>query len=153
MNVTSVLSLSVKIDSAYTALCRKALKEFKISQTSFDILMFLRNNPEQYTARDISRLKNIKPNVVSLHVDELVNDGYIERQDVEGDRRKVKLVYTEKAVPIIERGHEIQKEFLKSLLDGLTEKDLEGFMHCFNVISENTDMIQANRLKRGENNV
>lgn len=153
MNVTSVLSLSVKIDSAYTVLCRKVLKEFKISQTSFDILMFLRNNPDQYTARDISKLKNIKPNVVSLHVDEMVNDGYLERQNVEGDRRKVKLVYTEKAVPIIKRGHEIQKEFLKSLLNGLTENDLEGFMHCFNVISENADIIQARRVKRGENNV
>ena len=49
----------------------------KLPQTAFDILMFLYNNPEYKTARDIVEIRNIKANLVSVNVEKLVQDGYI----------------------------------------------------------------------------
>ena len=68
---------------AYTAVCRPLCQEMKLPQTAFDILMFLYNNPEYKTARDIVEIRNIKANLVSVNVEKLVQDGYIERQAVE----------------------------------------------------------------------
>ena len=41
-------------------------------QTAFDILMFLANNPEYKTARDIVEIRKIKANLVSVNVDRCV---------------------------------------------------------------------------------
>lgn len=145
MNELSLITFTSQVEGAYTTLCQPVLNEFGISQTSFDILMFLTNQPEHYTAREISQLRNIKANVVSLHVEKLVQDGYLERKSVEGDRRKIRLVCTDKAKKITEKGHAVQQTFFERLMDGLSENDLEEFKHCFRVIAKNVDRIQAGK--------
>ena len=40
-------------------------------------------------------IRKIKANLVSIHVDQLVDQGYLSRIDVPGDRRKVKLILNE----------------------------------------------------------
>ena len=57
-----------KMALAYTAVCRPLCQEMKLPQTAFDILMFLYNNPEYKTARDIVEIRNIKANLVSVNV-------------------------------------------------------------------------------------
>ena len=64
-----------KMALAYTAVCRPLCQEMKLPQTAFDILMFLYNNPEYKTARDIVEIRNIKANLVSVNVEKLVQDG------------------------------------------------------------------------------
>ena len=145
MNMSTLLSFTTRIEGAYEAMCRPLLAQFQITQTSFDILMFLSNNPDRYTAKEISETKNIKANVVSLHVDRLVKDGCLQRQSVEGDRRKVRLICTEKAQPIIDRGRDMQRAFFLSLVDGLTPEDLEGFKCCFQIIAKNADLLQSGK--------
>lgn len=145
MNISTLLLFTSKIESAYEVMCRSILSEFELSKTSFDILMFLSNNPDRYTAREISAMKNIKANVVSLHVDKLVNEGYLLRCNVEGDRRKIRLICTDKAQPIIEKGRELQRRFFFSLMEGLTEQDLERCKHYFQVVAENADLIQSRK--------
>ena len=40
--------------NAYNKMCEPILQEFDIPQVSFDILMFLKNNPDLCTAQQIS---------------------------------------------------------------------------------------------------
>ncbi len=143
MNASSLLTFINKVDAAYTAACQQTLNEFGLSRISFDILMFLSNNPEHYTARDICTHRNLKANVVSLHVDQLVQEGYLERQRVEGDRRKIRLVCTGKAHPILETGRRIQYSFYEDLVDGLSEADLKIFRYCFSVMGRNAHALQS----------
>ena len=107
-----------KMALAYTAVCRPLCQEMKLPQTAFDILMFLYNNPEYKTARDIVEIRNIKANLVSVNVEKLVQDGYIERQAVEKDRRKTELICTQKALPVQKQGRELQQEFAERLMAG-----------------------------------
>ncbi len=146
MNISSMFAFTSRIQRAYDVLSQPVLHEFELSKTSFDILMFLANNPDRYTAKDISVIRNIKPNVVSIHVEKLVHDGYLERQSVEGDRRKVRLVCTPKAAPIIEKGRLAQRKLLEKLRKGLKEEDLECFRHCFCVIAENAEELQKEKV-------
>ena len=142
MNLTSLLAFTAKMESAYAAACQSVLNEFSLSKTSLDILMFLSNNPGLYTAKDICLYRNIKPNVVSQHVDRLVREGYLRRQSVHGDRRMIRLVCTERAQPIVEQGLAVQQGYLNALVEGLTEEDLAGFRHCFRVMGENAHRLQ-----------
>ena len=66
-----------KVALAYTAVCRPLCQEMKLPQTAFDILMFLYNNPEYKTARDIVEIRNIKANLVSVNVEKLVQEYHV----------------------------------------------------------------------------
>ncbi len=55
MNMSTLLSFTNRMEGAYEAMCHPLLCEFEISKTSFDILMFLSNNPDRYTAKEISQ--------------------------------------------------------------------------------------------------
>ena len=53
---------------------------------------------------------------MSVNVDRLVQEGYLERRAVAGDRRKTQLLCTEKAQPVIARGREVQERFFARLM-------------------------------------
>ena len=110
-----------------------------------DILLFLANNPGMDTARDICTYRHLKPAIVSFHVEKLAGEGYLERQPVPGDRRKCRLVCTEKAGPVIRRGRAVQETFSRQLTEGLTEEELETCFRCFAVFGENMDRLSGSR--------
>ena len=92
-----------KMSLAYNMSCKSLCQELKLPQTAFDILMFLANNPNYKTASDIVEIRKIKANLVSVNVDRLVQEGYLQRQAVEVDRRKTELLCTPKAQPVIDK--------------------------------------------------
>ena len=130
------------IVSAYNALCKPLCKELGLPQTAFDILMFLGNNPEYKTAGEIVEIRNIKANLVSVNVDRLVREGYLERRAVSGDRRKTELICTEKAQDVISRGREIQNSFPERLCAGMDEKTHDAFLTALAIIKDNLKSMQ-----------
>ena len=47
------LEFARKTALAYNVICKPLCRELGVTQTAFDILMFLANNPDHKTARDI----------------------------------------------------------------------------------------------------
>ena len=101
------------------------------------------NNPAYNTAKDICQCRGVKPGIVSVHVDRLVNLGLLARQDVPGDRRKTRLVCTDQAAPLIARGRALQQAFATRLTDGLSSEELTQFHKCIAAFSANLDAIRA----------
>ena len=123
--------------NAYNKMCASILHEFDIPQVSFDILMFLKNNPELCTAQQISEFRNIKKNLVSVHVDKLVNAGYLQREPDAKDRRKVLLSCTQKAQPILEAGLEMQQSFNQKLTRNIPESDMNIYQDIIEAMAVN----------------
>ena len=135
------IEFTMKLSAAYSAVCTPLCHELNLPQTAFDILMFLANNPEYTTARDIVEIRNIKANLVSVNVEKLVQDGYIERQAVEKDRRKTELICTQKALPVQKQGRQLQQEFAERLMAGLSDEDQEKLAVYFSQMEKNLDQI------------
>ena len=135
------LETAKKFSLAYRQVCRPLCRELGLPQTAFDILMFLGNNPAYKTARDIVEMRRIKANLVSVHVDRLVREGYLERQQVPGDRRKTLLLCTDKAQPVIAKGRLLQEDFFEKLLDGMDEEERNASSAALHRIGENLDAI------------
>ena len=119
-----------KTDLAYSAMCRPLCRELKLTQTAFDILLFLANNPGHDTASDIVELRRIKANLVSVNVNRLVEEGYLRRESIPGDRRKTRLLCTKQAQPIIDR-----------LLSGMSDEQRQAFGDAVGVIDRNLDQL------------
>ena len=126
---------------AYCIRCKSLCRELRMPQTAFDILMFLANNPDYNTAKDIVELRGFKANLVSVNVERLVRDGYLERQDFPGDRRKTVLLCTAKAHPVIERGQELQKSFIEDIIRDVDEASRENFHRVMQAMEHNLNTI------------
>ena len=124
---------------AYSAAMQPLSREFAIPQTAAEILLFLANNPDYSTAGDIVNVRKIKANLVSVNVEKLAKDGYIERTNIEGDRRKIRLSLTEKAQPIVERGRQLQQSFFDMLFENTTDEMKKNFTETVGIIDRNLD--------------
>ena len=70
-----------------------------------------------------------------------MQEGYLRREAVAGDRRKTLLIGTEKARSVVERGREVQNRFLKRLLDHTDEAQRAAFFATLETMSKNLDAI------------
>ena len=148
MHTKKILSLMQRISNAYLSQCAPILEEYALPLCSFHILMFLTNHPEHVTARDISSFLNIKANVISIHVNRLVEEGYLTRQVMKNDRRKVQLKTPDKAQPIVQKGLLLEKNFCEKLKSGITDENMEILGNILKQVGENADQI----LGKGKNN-
>ena len=130
-----------KMAHAYSVICKPLCQEMKLPQTAFDILMFLSNNSQYKTARDIVEVRKIKANLVSINVDKLVKEGYLERREVAGDRRKTELVCTSQADSIIEKGRLVQKDFKDILFNNMEDSMKEILFKGMEIMENNLDRI------------
>lgn len=135
------MEFAQKFTQAYAAMCKPLCHELNLTQTAFDILMFLGNNPEHRTARDVVELRHIKANLVSINVDRLVQEGYIERRAVASDRRKTELICSSRAQPILQRGRQLQQDFFERLFSGVNEAQRETFAETIRLMGQNLDGI------------
>ena len=131
------MEFSRKLALAYTAVCKPLCQTLKLPQTAFDILLFLANNPAYQTAADIVELRKIKANLVSVNVDKLVRDGYLTREPMPGDRRKTRLLCTEKAQPIILQGRQLQSAFLQRLFAHTDQQMQDAFLKTIAIMDKN----------------
>lgn len=130
-----------KLLEVYNDTCKPLCKELKLPQTAFDILMFLANNPQYQTARDIVKIRNIKANLVSINVDRLVQEGYLIREEVKGDRRKTKLICTKQAQPVIKQGQKLQKNFVDQIFANTNKEEKQVFIKVMKTMDKNLNHI------------
>lgn len=135
------IDFALKMSLAYSKKCKSLCHELGLPQTAFDILMFLANNPVYKTASDIVEVRKIKANLVSVNVEKLVQEGYLKRETVQGDRRKTQLICTDKAQPIIQKGRSVQESFLELLFESTDEETRKRFFEVIDVIGKNLDKI------------
>ena len=141
-----VFSNANRFIEAYHAVLQPLCRESGLPPMAVDILMFAANNPDYATARNICQYRGMKPSIVSVHVERLVCEGYLERQNVPGDRRQTLLVCTEKAQPMVERGRALQKRFSERLIRGLSDADKEALHKAMTLLDNNIEEIRKNGL-------
>lgn len=127
------------ITSCYEMLTRKVCEQYQLTQMEYDILIFLHNNPQHNTAAEIVKIRKSTKSHVSSSLKNLENRGLVERIQSVDNKKHIEIVLLEKAVPIIEDGIKVQKEFAKTLLQGLSEEEKRICVEVFNKICKNAD--------------
>ena len=145
MRISDYLAMTKDTMIAYNQMCEPVLLKYDIPQVAFDILMFLENNPEFCTAQEISAVRGIKKNLVSVHVEKLAQADLLRRGTVSGDRRKISLMPTEKAKPIIEAGLAAQQQFYERLTAGISKEDWAAYNHTNEQMAKNVKDILKTR--------
>ena len=88
-----------------------------------------------------TEVRRIKANLVSVNVERLAREGYLVRQAVQGDRRKARLILTEKARPVIDKGRQVQQDFFNLLFRNTDEETRRAFFAAMETMEKNLDQI------------
>lgn len=98
-----------------------------LSMREMDVVLFLANNPDCDTAREVSELRGLAKSQVSAAVDLLAERGFLCRRPDQTDRRVVHLALTDQGTTLARAGQRIQSACVDTLLSGLTQAEAEQF--------------------------
>lgn len=145
MTALHMIALGKKISNIYSALSLPICRKYGINQTCFDIMLFCANNPEYNTARDICEIRGIKSGIVSVAVESLIKNGFLEIESDISDRRINRLITTEKSYELIEDGRRMQQYFTESLSNGITAEEFMIMQNITNKIESNITLLEKGR--------
>ena len=141
LTASQVYTYTRRILDAYTVVMQPLSAELDMAPNAVDILLFLANNPGLDTARDICTYRQLKPALVSLYVENLVQSGHLRRESVPEDRRKCRLLLTAQALPVVEKGLALQAAFTAQMFAGLSKEDLASGQRCLAAVTQNIQTI------------
>ncbi len=119
------------------------VKSLSLTETEFNILVFLGNRPHQNTAKDFCRIRAVKSGIVSTSVEKLVQNGYVTRETDPTDRRKQLLFLTEKAEPFVKEGQKLIDDFYGIFTKPLSSEELFSFEEKVTMLLKQIDTIET----------
>lgn len=144
MDIQNFFTFFKKSDSVYQRYCQRVIQDWNLNATSFQVIMFLANNPQYNTARDLCRMRGIKTGIASVAIEQLIRMGYLERKTDCADRRIQRLYVTAAAQELVRRGREVQQEYAKMVSGALTEEELEIYFRLTDKIYKRIDELERN---------
>ena len=114
-----------KTGLAYSSVCKPLCQKLHLPQTAFDILMFLANNPEHKTARDIVELRGLTKSHICQSVDGLTRRGWLSGVQDGQDRRRVHLSLLPAAQTAVAAAQAVQRDFFVRLYRGVSQEERE----------------------------
>lgn len=108
-----------------------------MTRMELDVLLFLANNPESDTARDIVELRCIAKSYVSKAIDALYRRGLIAPHTDARDRRAVHLTLQPAAAGAVRAGRAAQEAFFRTVMRGVSEADAARLMTVLTQMLQN----------------
>lgn len=142
MDIQNFFALYKKSDMVYQRYCQSVLQGWDLNGTSFQVIMFLANNPEYNTARDLCRMRGIKTGIASVAIEQLIQMGYLERKTDCTDRRIQRLYVTAAADELVRRGREVQHEYAKLVSGALTQEEMEQYIRLSEKLHQRIDELE-----------
>lgn len=138
-NATLFLKCQKLTGEMYDNMMSQAAAKYNLTKPEADVLIFLYNNPEFDTAKDIVTYRGLSKAYVSKAVDLLMRKGIIDTVVCKNDRRYVHLKVSEGAQGTINELRSTQRAFIKSIMSNLSDEEIEGF---WNVVEKMIHNVQ-----------
>lgn len=137
MTAADFFNLTQQFQKTYERLLGCTAESCGVSRIELDILLFLRNNPGCDTAHDIVRIRRIAKSHVSKAVELLYRRGYLSAETDKADRRIVRLKLLPAAAETVNAGKKAQQTFVREILRGIPEEELQTLRHVLEQINHN----------------
>jgi len=132
-----LLTIRLALKRRYAYEMAPVMARWQLTGMELDVVLFLGNNPGCDTASDMVQLCRLTKSHVSKAVESLTDKGLLCQQRDAGNRRRVHLLLTEKAAPVLEDGFAAQKRFVEGLTRGLTDEDKAAMRRILQTIGDN----------------
>lgn len=109
----------------------------QVTRMELDILLFLANNPQYDTAKDMIEQRKLTKSHVSSSVARLCGRGYLGREFRDGNSKSVHLVILPPAEELVREGQAAQKSFYEQIFEGVSAEETGFFNSILTRINEN----------------
>ncbi len=123
----------------YGTLFLPLLEQHGLTQIEMDILLFLANNPEYDTAKDIVEARRIAKSHVSVGVESLAARGLLQRFYADGNRKVIHLKPAPQAAEIIRQGRAVQQHYGELLMQGLLPQEKQQLFDLLERVFANAE--------------
>lgn len=132
----STMRKMMHIGRLHRATFEKNISNMGIHHSQHHLLMYIANEGEVATQKQIAEKFRITPAAVARSLKTLEAEGYIERSSIEDDCRCNKISITDKGKDIVQRSHILFKETDRALFEGFTDEDISLFNSYLDRIRE-----------------
>lgn len=117
------------------------INKYGLRRIDLDILIFLANNPEQDTARDIAATERFTKGHISQSTKRLMEKGYLKGERDKKDMRIIHLSLTSTATAFLDEIGKVKREIEECVFSGISDEEmkiLKGIFDkiCFNISRE-----------------
>lgn len=112
-------------------------EKYHLTRMELDVLLFLANNPQYDTAKEMVEIRCFSKSHVSAAVKALEEMGYLQGCFHQGNRKTVHLKVTKTAAEIVEAGQAVQRKFFEVLSAGITEDEMKQQMSLMERVNRN----------------
>ena len=123
----------------YRSILSGVTRRFALTQMQLDVLLFLANNPQYDTARDLVEVRHLSKSHVSAAVDDLVQRGFLLRQQKAGNKKLIHLRLLPAADEVIRAGQAAQQDFFEQLFVGFTPAERTQLTELLSRVETNAE--------------
>lgn len=106
-------------------------KKYQLTRMEMDILLFLYNNPQYDTAKDIVEKRLLTKSHVSTAIQKLCEKNYLEKHQTVDNKKLIHLKICDAAQPVLDEGKAAQNQFFKRLFHGFSAEELKELEQAF----------------------
>ena len=136
-NYTRLLQFSQQFGKFYACQFTPLLERTGLTMREVHVLLFLANNPDYDTARDVTLYRGMSKSQVSQAVDLLCAQGLLQRTPDGADRRMVHLSITPAGRPLARECQALQERCGARLLDGLAPEQVRQLRELLETVLDN----------------
>ena len=133
----NILIYSSHFRHFYSRAFQELAAEYSLTQLEVDILLFLYNNPNYNTARDITSIRGFAKSNVSTAIEALRKKGFLSSEADPENRRVQRLFLLDSSMEKITALAKRQEQCFQQLLSGFSAKELTLLKEFFCRIDKN----------------
>ena len=121
----------------YTKMLSSLCAEYGFTLSEILVLLFLANNPEYDTAKDIAEKLKLAKSHVSVSVRNLEENGYIKGSFSGANHRTIHLVLCEKSSPVVSAARQRIEDFKTVVMNGFESDEQVQFKDYLKRVTDN----------------
>jgi DNA-binding MarR family transcriptional regulator len=120
-------------DSIFNA-CHERLARYQLSEGRFAVLLLLRQSSSKLTPSELADQAGVTRATMTGLLDGLVRDGFVNREEVEGNRRSLAVSLTAKGQKVMVKVIPLQLKWLESLFEDVPLGGRKQLIECLRAI-------------------
>lgn len=141
-NGNAFLVSFTKAKKTYKKFISTTLNDLGLTHNEFEILVFLQENLEYNTAKDIVEFSGLSKGLISRSIESLIKKDMLTISKDEKDKRVFRLYISSSAKETMHVLNSISNEFCKLLLEGLQDRELLAFDIILNKMIKNLNNLK-----------
>ena len=138
-DMRKTISIGLKSEKLRSIVLWELGEKYKLTQNEVEVLIFLYNNPELNTSKDIVKYRWTSKSLVCKSVRSLLDNEYLDPAADYDDGRVMRLIMPEKTREIAKDLAEKEKEFYDLVFAGITDTEMAAIRGFAERIDVNLD--------------